>query len=231
MPSSPTTTKPNPSTSTPSTSSTPSTTSTALSHLESDLLSHLTNTPALDDLHTVLLSSLQRLGWTEKIRRLAQELLRGGRCERFEEVFEAVVASAEGRGHPFLPPSANNHPNSNNNNNNNGNNSGNGNGNGNGEAGNDSALSAAADEDMRIPQAVVEQGVRAIKEVLREVVVLEVEDEGDILAEEHGNGHGHGKDEGNGTGTGNGAAGGTEKGKGSTASPGVKGKKVKAKGK
>ncbi|PYI13235.1 hypothetical protein BO86DRAFT_275849, partial [Aspergillus japonicus CBS 114.51] len=142
--------------------------------LETDLLTHLTTTPALDDLHSTLLAALQRTGWTEKIRRLAQELLRGGRCERFDEVIEAVVASAEGRRHPSLhSPSRTNT---------------------NGAAGiknededaSDHAANGRKDAsgsgdnaayfetvDVRIPSAVVEQGVRALKEVLREVVILE----------------------------------------------------------
>ncbi|PWY69130.1 hypothetical protein BO70DRAFT_356014 [Aspergillus heteromorphus CBS 117.55] len=251
MPSSPkppSTTHPTTTTNTNTTTTTPTPTP-----LESDLLTHLTATPALDDLHTTLLSSLQRLGWTEKIRRLAQELLRGGRCERFEDVFDAVVASAEGRGHPFLTSSnghantstdANNHNNDNDHDRDHDNGGEDGDGNGSGSGDNTAAGIGAGDEDVRIPQVVVEQGVRAIKEVLREVVVLEVEDEGDILAEEgHGN-HTGGKEEG-------GGGGGGEKDKdkdrekdkkeekekekgtgksGSTASPGVK-KKVKAKGK
>ncbi|PYI33942.1 hypothetical protein BP00DRAFT_391181 [Aspergillus indologenus CBS 114.80] len=151
--------------------------------LETDLLTHLTTTPALDDLHSTLLAALQRTGWTEKIRRLAQELLRGGRCERFDEVIEAVVACAEGRRHPSLPAgsrsntngaagikeeeedasdhAANGRKNANANNNNNGDNA------------------AYFDTvDVRIPSAVVEQGVRAIKEVLREVVILEGDGDG-----------------------------------------------------
>ncbi|XHG04281.1 hypothetical protein AWENTII_007557 [Aspergillus wentii] len=70
--------------------------------LESDLLAHLSSTTALEDLHSTLLCSLQRTGWTEKIRKLSLELLRAGRCERFDDVVEAVVASAEGRKHPAL---------------------------------------------------------------------------------------------------------------------------------
>ncbi|EAW14569.1 uncharacterized protein ACLA_076090 [Aspergillus clavatus NRRL 1] len=117
--------------------------------LETDLLTHLAQTTALEDLHTTLLSSLQRLGWTEKIRKLSLELLRAGRCERFDDVVEAVVASAAGM-HPFAP----------------------------------SADDGSDDEDLnvdvRIPKAVVEQGVRALKEVLRDVIVLD--DDPDLTA-------------------------------------------------
>ncbi|RAK82114.1 uncharacterized protein BO72DRAFT_491739 [Aspergillus fijiensis CBS 313.89] len=161
----------------------PPTTST---DLETDLLTHLLTTPALDDLHSTLLAALQRTGWTEKIRRLAQELLRGGRCERFDEVIEAVVASAEGRRHPSLlaaPGKKKNgaatikdeddddddddvHAN--------GKKSGNNNSNG-GNANNAEYFETV---DVRIPCAVVEQGVRAIKEVLRDVAVLEGDGDG-----------------------------------------------------
>ncbi|KAA8648127.1 hypothetical protein EYZ11_002674 [Aspergillus tanneri] len=117
--------------------------------LESDLLTHLASTSALEDLHATLLCSLQRLGWTEKIRSLSQELLRAGRCERFDEVVEAVVASAEGRKHPVLLMEE-------------------------GKPDDDGGEGGLFDNvDVRIPEAVVEQGVRAIKEVLREVVILE----------------------------------------------------------
>jgi hypothetical protein len=142
----PSTTSPPPSNTSPSSPNTltPET-------LETDLLTHLASTTALEDLHTTLLSSLQRLGWTEKIRKLSLELLRAGRCERFDDVVEAVVASAAG----IKPPSAASQ-------------------NGNGNSNNSEDDWAELDEvDVRIPKAVVEQGVRTIKEVLREVIVIE----------------------------------------------------------
>ncbi|KAL4883481.1 hypothetical protein BJY04DRAFT_184741 [Aspergillus karnatakaensis] len=140
----------------PSPTSTPSGTD-----LETDLLTHLATTSALDEIHITLLSTLQRLGWTDKIRRLSLELLRANRCERFDDVVEAVVASAQGRSHPFLEDSE--YSNSN------------GNGNGDIDSGNEFQFSGV---DVRIPSVVVEQGVRAIKDVLREVVVLEDEEGG-----------------------------------------------------
>ncbi|RAL04222.1 uncharacterized protein BO80DRAFT_340930, partial [Aspergillus ibericus CBS 121593] len=180
--------------SSPSHTSSTTATSTTIDTLESDLLQHLTSTPALEDLHTTLLSSLQRLGWTERIRKLAQELLRGGRCERFDEVFEAVVASAEGRKHPVLveanriKQSQSQSQQSSN---------GQGASGGIGIGNDDDGIENFETYDVRIPQAVVDQGVRAIKEVLREVVVAD--DGGDILDGENGHSHGHGKEE-NGTG-------------------------------
>ncbi|KAE8154711.1 hypothetical protein BDV25DRAFT_147303 [Aspergillus avenaceus] len=134
--------------------------------LESDLLAHLASTTALEDLHATLLCSLQRMGWTEKIRKLSQELLRAGRCERFDDVVEAVVASAEGRKHPVLE----------------GLDSANGEEKNNGNGDTDGYFEKV---DVRIPEAVVEQGVRAIKEVLRDVVVMD--DDSDLL-ESHNDG-------------------------------------------
>ncbi|PGH13850.1 hypothetical protein AJ79_03418 [Helicocarpus griseus UAMH5409] len=55
-----------------------------------------TTTNTLEDLHTTLLSSLQRAGWTERVRGIALELLRAGHCDRFEEVVDTVVALASG---------------------------------------------------------------------------------------------------------------------------------------
>ncbi|XRM48024.1 hypothetical protein ABZX51_010968 [Aspergillus tubingensis] len=187
----------------------PTTTTSSSSDLESDLLQHLTSTPALEDLHATLLSSLQRLGWTERIRKLAQELLRGGRCERFDEVFEAVVASAEGRKHPVLAEA--NKAKQQQSNGNNNNNSG-------GDEDGSSGIGDLEAFDVRIPSAVVEQGVRALKEMLREVVVAE--DGGDILGEVE-NGH---KEEG-GSGSGGKGSKNSKDGGGDTASPVKKVKK------
>ncbi|KAL4916615.1 hypothetical protein BDW62DRAFT_202600 [Aspergillus aurantiobrunneus] len=143
------------------------------SDLESDLLTHLATTHALEDLHTTLLSTLQRLGWTEKIRRLSTELLRANRCERFDDVVEAVVASAQGRSHPFLVDSGEQSQN---------NNDYSSNGEVDGGSGEGYSFENA---DVRIPSAVVDQGVRAIKDVLREVVILG--DEGDGVGGSGGN--------------------------------------------
>ncbi|KKK22593.1 hypothetical protein P175DRAFT_0504972 [Aspergillus ochraceoroseus IBT 24754] len=137
----------------PTSSAPPPTTPTTAESLESDLLAYLASTATLEDLHATLLCSLQRLGWTEKIRRLALELLRAGRCERFDEVVEAVVASAEGRKHPVFAEDEKSS-------------------NGTGEAEPGSYYFAVDSVDVRIPESVVEQGVRALKDVLREVVVL-----------------------------------------------------------
>ncbi|KAL4807525.1 hypothetical protein BDV18DRAFT_135482 [Aspergillus unguis] len=146
----------------------PSTTPSNPTDLESDLLAHLATTHALEDLHTTLLSTLQRLGWTEKIRRLSTELMRANRCERFDDVVEAVVASAQGRPHPSLSDDDAGETRINQNH------SHTSNGDVDGTEANSYSFENA---DVRIPSVVVEQGVRAIKDVLREVVILG--DEGD----------------------------------------------------
>lgn len=176
--------------------------------LETDLLTHLANTTTLEDLHSTLLSSLQRTGWTERIRKLATELLRAGRCERFDQVVDAVVATAEGRipssSSLFLDQSdyAHNHQY---------------------DHDHDPENGGGEDIDVRIPSAVVEQGVRAIKEVLREVAVRD--DESDLLdgSEDGSSGseppakgkrEGDASVKGNGSANGDGAASAKEKKKG-----------------
>lgn len=119
--------------------------------LETTLLNHLSNTPALEDLHATLLTSLQRSGWTERIRQLTLDLLRAGVCERFDEVVDVVVAAAEGRGHDVLSSSEK----------------------GSGDKNKNGVGLELENADVRIPTGVVEEGVKALKDVLAEVVVLE----------------------------------------------------------
>ncbi|EEP80059.1 predicted protein [Uncinocarpus reesii 1704] len=57
-------------------------------------LAYLSTTTKLEDLHTSLLHSLSASGWTERVRNLAFELLRSGRCTRFEDVVDNVVRLA-----------------------------------------------------------------------------------------------------------------------------------------
>ncbi|GAD99974.1 hypothetical protein AOR_1_184134 [Paecilomyces variotii No. 5] len=148
--------------------------------IEADIISHLASTSALDELHASLLAALQRAGWTDRVRALSLELLRAGRCERFEDVVEAIVALAEGKSHPAVSPSSaqNGHRSSRN---------GNGTKKGNsdeedadadadGEADADidpDTLAFFENVDVRIPRGVVHQGVRAVKEALRDVVMIE----------------------------------------------------------
>lgn len=124
------------------------------------LLNHLTQTSALEDLHANLLSSLQRTGWTERVRNLSLELLRAGKCHHFDDVVEAVVALAEGR--PLPAFSSNDHHDKNNMNSHS-----------NGDARDTESEQFFENIDVRIPSSVVEQGVKQLKDALRPVIELE----------------------------------------------------------
>lgn len=172
------------------------------SSLEAEIISHLASTSALEELHATLLASLQRAGWTERIRTLSLELLRAGRCERFDDVVEAVVALAEGKAHPAIASQNGHHSTSN----------GNGTKKGNDEDDADADADGDPDAeidpdtiaffdnvDVRIPRGVVHQGVRAVKEALRDVVMIEGaeidDDDYDSASEgediQNGNSNGH----------------------------------------
>ncbi|CAG8901050.1 unnamed protein product [Penicillium nalgiovense] len=138
--------------------------------LESDLLVKLSASCALEDLQENLLSSLHRLGWTEKVTALATELLRAGRCETFDDVMAAVLASAEGRSHPALGPNVANGESTNGTKETNGIKKGN-------KAKDHSydPLKYIEEIDIRIPETVVDEGVRGLKDIIREVADLEGE--------------------------------------------------------
>lgn len=148
--------------------------------LESDLLTKLSATSALEDLQENLLGSLHRVGWTEKITSLATELLRAGRCETFDDVMEAVVASAEGRTHPALG-AKNSGQNGDATSNGTKEAKSNGTKKGNDAAGGSSSNAAydpvkyIEEVDVRIPESIVDEGVRGLKDILREMVDLEDE--------------------------------------------------------
>jgi hypothetical protein len=147
----------------PSSASTNGATSTP-DALESDLLVKLSASCALEDLQETLLSSLHRLGWTDKITTLATELLRAGRCETFDDVMAAVLASAEGRSHPALEAKANGETN--------------GVTNGTKKGNKDQSynpLKYIKEVNVCIPESVVEEGVRGLKDIIREVADLEGE--------------------------------------------------------
>ncbi|KAJ5559017.1 hypothetical protein N7535_009115 [Penicillium sp. DV-2018c] len=146
----------------PSSASTNGATSTP-DALESDLLVKLSASCALEDLQENLLSSLHRLGWTDKITTLAAELLRAGRCETFDDVMEAVLASAEGRSHPALGARSN------------GQTTGTTNGTKKGKNQPFDPLKYIEEVNVRIPEAVVDEGVRGLKDIIREVADLEDE--------------------------------------------------------
>jgi hypothetical protein len=137
--------------------------------LESDLLVKLSASCALEDLQENLLGSLHRLGWTEKVTTLATELLRAGRCETFDEVMAAVLASAEGRPHPALGSKAANGEATSN-----GSKETNGTKRGHKEPPYD-PLKYIEEVDVRIPEPVVVEGVRGLKDILREIADLEGE--------------------------------------------------------
>jgi hypothetical protein len=136
--------------------------------LESDLLVKLSASNALEDLQENLLGSLHRMGWTEKVTALATELLRAGRCETFDDVMAAVLASAEGRTHPALGAKNANGETTN------------------GKETNGVKKGKAKDHpydplkyieeiNVRIPETVVDEGVRGLKDIIREVADLEGE--------------------------------------------------------
>lgn len=137
--------------------------------LESDLLVKLSASCALEDLQETLLGSLHRLGWTDKVTTLATELLRAGRCETFDDVMAAVLASAEGRSHPALGAKATNGEKTSN-----GTKETNGTKKGNKDHPYD-PLKYIEEVDIRIPETVVDEGVRGLKDIIREVADLEGE--------------------------------------------------------
>ncbi|KAJ5690706.1 hypothetical protein N7462_005098 [Penicillium macrosclerotiorum] len=146
--------------------------------LESDLLTKLSATSALEDLQENLLGSLHRMGWTERVTSLATELLRAGRCETFDDVMEAIVASAEGRSHPALG-SKNAEQNGDATPNGSKESRSNGTKKGGGGSSSDNKpwdpLKYIEEVDVRIPENVVDEGVRGLKDILREMVDLEDE--------------------------------------------------------
>lgn len=148
--------------------------------LESDLLTKLAATSALEELQETILGSLNRVGWTDRVTGLATELLRAGRCETFEDVMNAVVASAEGRTHPALGSKYSDHHEDGTTN---GTKEGKPNGTKKGDEGAGSNSDATPydpvkfieEVDVRIPETVVDEGVRGLKDILRDMVDLEDE--------------------------------------------------------
>ncbi|KAJ5894744.1 hypothetical protein N7495_006435 [Penicillium taxi] len=147
--------------------------------LESDLLTKLSATSSLEDLQESLLGSLNRCGWTERITGLATELLRAGRCETFDDVMDAVIASAEGRSHPALGSKHSAEQNGVSANGTKDKSNGTKKGKSTGANNPDGPYDPAKyieDVDVRIPEAVVDEGVRGLKDILREMVDLEDEE-------------------------------------------------------
>ncbi|KAJ5650390.1 uncharacterized protein N7484_004113 [Penicillium longicatenatum] len=151
--------------------------------LESDLLTKLSATSALEELQESLLGSLHRVGWTERITSLATELLRAGRCETFDDVMAAVIASAEGRQHPALGAK---HTENGDSSTNGAAKEGKANGTKKGSSddknqdnGPYDPLKYIEEVNVRIPDDVVAEGVRGLKDILRDMVDLEDETNGD----------------------------------------------------
>lgn len=145
-------------------------TSSIYSHLSepssSSSATTTTETSPLDDLHTNLLFSLQRTGWTERIQSLTLDLLRAGRCSKFDDLVDVVVTLAAGETHPTVPESntllTNGHSTTN------------------GASSNGAAsVGGFSDVDVRIPKEVVEQGVKALKDAIRPIATIEGDDEPD----------------------------------------------------
>ncbi|KAI5310539.1 hypothetical protein KEM55_005688 [Ascosphaera atra] len=153
------------------------------------LLTHLTSNTShvIDDIHATLLSSLHRSGWTERIRTLAQELIRGSHCERFDEIMEVVCQLASGNKAGLTPSKWRGVKRKR-------------------ESG-DNAEQGSLEEDKKgdndkfvnfdvsIPEAVVNEGVKRVRMAMQDAFVFEGEDEdrddgeaGDADGEEEGNG-------------------------------------------
>ncbi|RMZ85794.1 hypothetical protein DV737_g365, partial [Chaetothyriales sp. CBS 132003] len=58
------------------------------------LIRHLQETGSLGDLSSILSDSLARSGWTDRVKALAQELLRNGTCVTFPELMTEVMRRA-----------------------------------------------------------------------------------------------------------------------------------------
>ncbi|RMZ87677.1 hypothetical protein DV736_g5094, partial [Chaetothyriales sp. CBS 134916] len=58
------------------------------------LIRHLQETGSLGDLSSILSDSLARSGWTDRVKALAQELLRNGTCVTFPELITEVMKRA-----------------------------------------------------------------------------------------------------------------------------------------
>ena len=64
------------------------------SNTRNALLSHLQDTAAISRLDSLLVDSLSRAGWTERVYGLALELLRSGDCTNLSEVLEQITQRA-----------------------------------------------------------------------------------------------------------------------------------------
>ncbi|KAI9741996.1 MAG: hypothetical protein M1834_000385 [Cirrosporium novae-zelandiae] len=121
--------------------------------LRTQLNTALLTTHTIDTLQITLLTSLQQTGWAERVRARALQLLRSGECTNYGEVMsrvcEEVRGELDGTGSQMKQRRQ----------------SMNGNG---GENNNSSGK-----VDIKIPEKVVKDGIRVVKEALEEVVDIE----------------------------------------------------------
>ena len=158
------------------------------------ILSHLLSSHKVEDLHSSLLNSLAAVGWTDRVRKLAFDLLRSREHNHFEDVVDRIVSLATSNdGDGILPgkrkrdgeDSDDKQPN------------GNGklkrprNGTSNDKGGNSVKRengderngihddTTAADNDsesgVRIPQQVVNDGVRFLEEAMHDIITTDDE--------------------------------------------------------
>jgi len=152
--------------------------STLAPPLRSDINSALLTTGAIERIQTVLLHNLQATGWTANVRKFCLELLRSGECATYGEVMERVIQEArvggdladgrrdgeangvdgvdgldglDGLGHGVVD----------------------GNVNGEGVNGtNGEVKQKRVWVDVRIPEKVINEGVKVVREALEEVVEI-----------------------------------------------------------
>ncbi|KAI9875395.1 MAG: hypothetical protein M1830_008532 [Pleopsidium flavum] len=127
--------------------------------LRSEINSALLQTGSIQRIQTTLLHQLQASGWTENVRSFCLELLRSGECASWGEVMGRVLRDAgvgriggeeeeEGK-------------------------EGVGNGGVNGDGANEEgAARKKAKLDVRIPEKVINEGIKVVREALEEVVEI-----------------------------------------------------------
>lgn len=164
--------------------SSPAVSAEQTSEATAHLINYLSNdSSGLEDLHSSLLSSLQRNGWTERVRYVAHELIRNEQCQCFDEMMEVVVALAAGNPTGITPETIVNnrkrkrdereqqqgHKTARMEN-----------GDANGHQTDESPENSFTDADIRIPKSVVGEGVRFLRRAIDDVFWVErAEEEGD----------------------------------------------------
>lgn len=149
------------------------------SDLRSDLTSVLLSTSAIQDLHTILLSSCQSSGWLDAVRERALQLLRNGECRTYGEVMEVLVREVrrrtsddvkQPRGVLGVGQQENNGFAS----------SDRVNGSDKGRDGTGDSTSRSASQkqvDIRIPEKVIREGTKVLREALDKTIGIVVDDD------------------------------------------------------